>query len=86
MQRSQLVSSVFVGLLAGLMGIVVLSVVTAMRAILRLGQDATPIARTAQKKPASAYARPGTDAALVVKMPEGRRRRDGGFEESRPAA
>ncbi len=84
MKLSQLVSSVVVGLLAGLLGIMVLAVTT-MGAVLRLGRGATPKAGTAQK-PASAYARPGTDAAVVVKMPEGRRRRDGGFEESRPAA
>ncbi len=84
MKLSQLVSSVVVGLLAGLLGIMVLAVIGATRALLRLGQDAIRTSRTAEK-PASAHARPGTDAAVVVKMPEGRRR-DGGFEGSRPAA
>ncbi len=85
MNLPTIVSSVVVGLIAGLLGPMVAAVIGATRALLRLGQDAIRTSRTAEK-PASAHARPGTDAAVVVKMPEGRRRRDGGFEGSRPAA
>ncbi len=86
MNLSTIVSSVVVGLLAGLLGPMVVAVIGAIRAVLRLGQGVTRTARTTEK-PASTYARPGTDAAVVAKIPEGRRRRrDREFEESRPAA
>jgi len=84
MKLPQLVSSVFVGLLAGLLGLVIVAVIRAGLAISHLGQDVTRTARTA-KRPTITYARPGTDAAVIVKIPE-ERRRDRGFDESRPAA
>jgi hypothetical protein len=84
MKLSQLVSSVFVGLLAGLVGPVVVAIIRAGVAISHLGQDSTRTARTA-KRSTSTHARPGRDAAVVVKIP-GARRRDRRFEESRPAA
>ena len=84
MKLSQLVSSVFVGLLAGLVGPVVVAAIRAGVAISHLSQDVTRPARAAQR-PSNTYARLGTDAAVVVKIPEGTRR-DRGFDESRPAA
>ena len=84
MKLSQLVSSVFVGLLAGLVGPVVVAVIRAGVEISHLGQDVTRTARTT-KRSTNTYARPGTDAAIVVKIPEGTRR-DRGFDASRPAA
>ena len=84
MNLPTIVSSVVVGLLAGLLGPMVLAVINAMRALLRLGRDVTRPARTTEKS-TSTYARPGTDAAVVVKMPEGRHG-GRGLEESRPAA
>jgi len=84
MKLSQLISSVFVGLVAGLLGLVVVAVIRAGVAISHLGQDVTRTARTA-KRPPSTYARPGTDAAVVVKIPE-ESRRDRGFDASRRAA
>lgn len=84
MNLPTLVSSVVVGLLAGLLGLIVLAVITAMRAFKHLGQGVAPMARTAEK-PTSPHARPGTDDAVVVKMPEGRHH-DRGFEELPPAA
>jgi len=84
MKLSQLVSSVFVGLLAGLVGPVVVAAIRAGVAISHLSQDVTQSARTAQRS-SNTYARLGTDAAEVVKITEGTRR-DRGFDESRPAA
>jgi hypothetical protein len=84
MKLSQLASSVFVGLLAGLVGPVVVAAIRAGVAISHLSQGATRPARTAQR-PSNTYARLGTDAAVVVKIPEGPGR-DRGFDESRPAA
>ena len=84
MKLSQLVSSVFVGLLAGLVGPLVVAVIRAEVEISHLGQDLTRPARTA-KGSTNTYARTGTDDAVVVKMPEGTRR-DRGFDESRRAA
>lgn len=83
MKLSQLVSSVFVGLLAGLVGPVVVAVIRAGIGISHLGQDVTRPARTA-KRSSNTYARPGTDAAVVVKIPEGRHH-DRGFDESHRA-
>ena len=84
MKISPLVSSVFVGLLAGLLGLVLVVVIRAGIAISYLGQDVTRTATTADKS-TSTYARPSTDAAVIVKIPEGMGR-DRGFGESRPAA
>ncbi len=84
MKLSQLVLSVFVGLLAGLVGPAVVAVIRAGLAISHLGQDVTRTARTA-KGSSSICARPGADAAVVAEIPE-RTRRDRGFVESRPAA
>lgn len=84
MKLSQLVSSVFVGLLAGLVGPVVVAAIRAGVAISHLSQDVTQSARTAQRS-SNTCARLGTDAAEVVKITEGTRR-DRGFDESRPAA
>jgi hypothetical protein len=85
MKLFQLVSSVFVGLLAGLLGLVVVTAIRAGVAISHLGQDVTQPAGTT-KRSSNSYARPGTDAAVIVKIPEGTRRRDRGLDESRPAA
>ena len=84
MNLPTIVSSVVVGLLAGLLGLMVLAVITATRALLHLGQGVARIARTAEK-PTSSHVRPGTGGAVVVKMPEGRRH-DRGLDESHPAA
>jgi hypothetical protein len=85
MNLPTIVSSVVVGLLAGLLGPMVVALIGAMRALLHLGQGVTRLARITRKS-TSTYARSGTDTAVIVKMPQGRRHRDGGFEESRPAA
>ena len=69
MNLPTLVSSVVVGLLAGLLGLMVLAVITVMRALLHLGQGVARMARTAEKS-TSTHARPGTDSAVVVKMSE----------------
>ena len=84
MKLSQLVSSVFVRLLAGWVGPLVVAVIRAGVKISHLGQDVTRPARTA-KGSFHTYARPATDAAVVVEIPEGTRR-DRGFDESRRAA
>ena len=84
MNISPIISSIAVGLLAGLAGPMMVAVIGAVGAVLRLGQDVMRTAKTARKS-TSTYARPGTDAAVVVKMPEGRRR-DRESKESRPAA
>lgn len=84
MNLSTVVSSVVVGLIAGLLGPIVAGTISAMRAVSRLGQDNSRTARTSEKG-SSTYARPGADAAVIVQMPKGRRR-DRGFDESRPAA
>jgi hypothetical protein len=82
MKLSQLVSSVFVGLLAGLVGPVVVAVIRAGVEISHLGQDPARTARTAKRFTTSPHARTGTDSAVVVKMPEARRQ----DKESRRAA
>lgn len=79
------ISSVVVGLLAGLLGPMVVAAIGAMRALLHLYGDVTRTAKTAEK-PTSTHACPGTDAASAVKMPGGRRHPDKGSDEFRPAA
>ena len=86
MKLSQLVSSVFVGLLAGLVGLVVVAVIRAGVEISHFGHDPARIAsRTAKKSTTSTCARVDTGATVVVKIPEGMRR-DRGFDAFRPAA
>jgi hypothetical protein len=84
MNLSTVVSSVVVGLIAGLLGPIVAGAISAMRAVSRLGQDDRRTTRIS-KKGTSTYARPGADAPVIVRMPKGRRR-DRGFDECHPAA
>lgn len=80
MNLFQLVSSVFVGLVAGLLGLVV-TVIRAGVEISHLGQDVTRPAKAA-KGSSNTYARPGTNDAVAAKIPEARRQ----DKESRRAA
>jgi len=81
MKLSQLVSSVFMGLVAGLLGLVVVTVVRAGVEVSHLGQDVTRPARAA-KGSSNTYGRTGTDDAIAAKISEARRQ----DKESRRAA
>jgi hypothetical protein len=81
MNLFQLVSSMFVGLVAGLLGLVVVTVIRAGVEISHLGQDVTRPAKAA-KGSSNTYARPGTNDAVAAKIPEARRQ----DKESRRAA